>query len=112
MRASHNLGEFEQLILLAILRLRRDGAYGVSIRAEIAKRTDRNPAPGAVYTTLDRLESKGFVESEVGESTPQRGGRSKRYYRVTAEGLSSLRRARREYQALAKGLRALGKSNA
>jgi PadR family transcriptional regulator, regulatory protein PadR len=112
MAETYNLGEFEQLVLLAILRLQRDGAYGVSIRAELALRTERDPAPGAIYTTLERLQTKGFVESEVGESTPQRGGRSKRYYRVTPEGLRSLRRARREFQRLAQGLTVFGKSNA
>jgi PadR family transcriptional regulator PadR len=112
MADTYNLGEFEQLVLLAILRLQRDGAYGVSIRAELALRTERDPAPGAIYTTLERLETKGFVESEVGESTPQRGGRSKRYYRVTSEGVRSLRRARREFERLAQGLTVFGKSNA
>lgn len=110
MAAAHNLGEFEQLVLLAILRLQSEGAYGVSIRAVIAKRTERDPAPGAIYTTLDRLERKGFVESEVGEATPQRGGRSKRYYRVTAEGLGALTKARREFQTLAEGLPLFGES--
>jgi PadR family transcriptional regulator PadR len=112
MGAQYNLGEFEQLVLLAILRLQRDGAYGVSIRSEIASCTERDPAPGAIYTTLDRLEKKGLVESEVGESTPQRGGRSKRYYSVTGEGVRSLKRARREYSRLAQGLAVLGKSDA
>jgi DNA-binding PadR family transcriptional regulator len=112
MGETYNLGEFEQLVLLAILRVQDDGAYGVSIRAEIASRTERDPAPGAVYTTLERLESKGFVESEVGESTPERGGRSKRYYHVTAEGSRALKRAKREFERLAQGLTVFGKSNA
>jgi PadR family transcriptional regulator PadR len=112
MGTTYNLGEFEQLVLLAILRLEREGAYGVSIRAEIAGRTARDPAPGAIYATLDRLEGKAFVASEVGESTPQRGGRSKRYYRVTADGLAALKRARHDYEVLAKGLKVLGRSNA
>jgi DNA-binding PadR family transcriptional regulator len=112
MSETYNLGEFEQLVLLAILRLQHDGAYGVSIRAEIAARTERDPASGAIYTTLERLETKGFVESEVGEATPQRGGRSKRYYRVTGEGSRALKRARREFERLAQGLAVFGKSNA
>jgi DNA-binding PadR family transcriptional regulator len=112
MKVTHNLGEFEQLILLAILRLQSTGAYGVAIRAEIAARTERDPAPGAIYATLERLESKRFVASVVGEATPQRGGRSKRYYRVTATGLSALKRARREYRVLADGLTVLGEPNA
>jgi PadR family transcriptional regulator PadR len=107
MKTTHNLGEFEQLVLLAILRLEGRGAYGVNIRAEIATRTERDPAPGAIYTTLDRLEKKGFVNSAAGESTPIRGGRSKRYYHVSAQGLRTLKRARREFQDLAKGLTVL-----
>jgi DNA-binding PadR family transcriptional regulator len=110
MKTDHNLGEFEQLVLLAILRLQGDGAYGVTIRSEIAQYTERDPAPGSIYTTLDRLENKGFVKSEAGESTPQRGGRSKRYYHVSAQGLSALKRAMNEYKILARGLTVLGKS--
>lgn len=110
MKTVHNLGEFEQLVLLAILRLQGEGAYGVTIRSEIAQNTERDPAPGAVYTTLDRLENKGFVKSEEGESTPQRGGRSKRYYHVSAEGLRALKRAMNEYKVLARGLTVLGES--
>lgn len=107
-KTAYNLGEFEQLLLLAILRLQREGAYGVNIRAEIVNHTDRNPAPGAIYTTLDRLENKGFVESKVGESRPERGGRSKRYYRVTGEGLRSLKRAINELRMLSRGLAVFG----
>jgi DNA-binding PadR family transcriptional regulator len=108
---THNLGEFEQLVLLAILRLQADGAYGVSIKAEIAQRTKRDPAPGAIFTTLERLERKAFVKSELGEATPQRGGRPKRYYAVTASGLRALKRARQEFQMLAEGLSVLGGVN-
>jgi PadR family transcriptional regulator, regulatory protein PadR len=82
----------------------------VSIRTEIATHTERNPTPGAIYATLDRLEGKGFLESKVGESTPKRGGRAKRYYRVA--GIHSLKRARRDFHMLAEGLSVLGKSNA
>lgn len=108
MKATQNLGDFEQLVLLAILRLQHEGAYGVTIRSEIATHTERKPAPGAIYTTLDRLENKGLVKSEVGESTPQRGGRSKRYYHVTPAGIRSLKRAMSEFQILAQGLTVLG----
>jgi hypothetical protein len=69
------LGEFEQMVLLAVLRL-RDDAYGVTIRAEIAKRTGREIARGALHTTLDRLEEKGCLRSRMGDPTPQRGGRA------------------------------------
>src|SRR5205807_1094070 len=74
-----SLGEFEQVVLLAVLRL-GENAYGVSIRAEIGARTGRKPAPGALYTALDRMEEKRFVQSRWGDPTPQRGGRAKRYF--------------------------------
>ena len=97
------LGEFEQVVLLAILRLGED-AYGVTIRAEIADCTDREPAPGALYTTLDRLEEKGLVTSRLGDPTPVRGGRAKRYFEVTPSGRTAVARAQRAYQRLLKGL--------
>jgi DNA-binding PadR family transcriptional regulator len=74
MSAAPLLGEFEQIVLLAILRL-DDDVYGVSIRDEIAGCTDREPSPGALYT-LDRMEDKGLVTSRFGQTTPQRGGRA------------------------------------
>jgi DNA-binding PadR family transcriptional regulator len=79
------LGEFEQIVLLAILRL-DENAYGVTIREEIMARTDREPSPGALYTTLDRLEEKGLVRSRFGDPTPQRGGRAKRFFSISAKG--------------------------
>jgi PadR family transcriptional regulator PadR len=103
-----NLGEFEQVVLLAILRLAERGAYGVTIREEIAQCTKREPTPGAIYTTLDRLERKGFVSSSVGEATAVRGGKAKRYYRVSARGVAALERALAAFQSLAKGLDLLG----
>ena len=98
-----NLGEFEQLILLAILRL-RDEAYGVTIRAELADRADRHVAPGALYTALERLETKGLITSRMSDPTPQRGGRAKRYVSLTAAGKKSLARAVRAYDRLLDGL--------
>ena len=98
-----NLGEFEQFVLLAILRL-KENAYGVSIRSEISKRTGRDTAPGALYTTLDRLEEKGFVKSRMGEPTQERGGRAKRFYTVTASGINAIARSQRAYQSLLDGL--------
>ena len=98
-----NLGEFEQLILLAILRL-GDQAYGVSIRAELADRARRIVAPGALYTALERLEAKGLITSRMGDPTPQRGGRAKRYVAVTAAGRRAVARAQRAYQRLLDGL--------
>jgi PadR family transcriptional regulator, regulatory protein PadR len=98
-----NLGELEQLILLAILRL-GDDAYGVTIRAELEDRAGRSIAPGALYTALDRLEDKGLVASQMGDPTPQRGGRAKRYVTVTAAGRRALKRAVQAYERLLDGL--------
>src|SRR5262245_33120804 len=98
-----NLGEFEQLILLAILRL-GEGAYGVTIRAELVERAGRAVAPGALYTALERLETKGLVASRMGDPTPQRGGRAKRYVTVTATGTQALTRAMEAYERLLDGL--------
>jgi DNA-binding PadR family transcriptional regulator len=103
MKPALSLGEFEQITLLAILRL-EENAYGVTIREEIASCTGREPAPGALYTTLDRMEGKGMVRSWFGDSTPQRGGRAKRYFAVTETGRTSLIDAQRAYQSLLKGL--------
>lgn len=111
MRGGPNLGEFEQIVLLAILRLGKE-AYGVAIRDEIAQCTGRRTAPGALYTTLDRLEQKGFVASRLGEPTPERGGRAKRYYSVSAAGAAAVERAQRSYQRLLEGLHILKKKHA
>lgn len=98
-----NLGEFEQLILLAILRLRHD-AYGVTIRAELADRAERTVAPGALYTALGRLETKGLITSRMSDPTPQRGGRAKRHATVTAAGMEALTRSLQAYERLLDGL--------
>jgi DNA-binding PadR family transcriptional regulator len=103
MAATPALGEFEHVVLLAILRL-GDEAYGVTIRREIAECTEREPAPGALYTTLDRLEEKGLVASKYGDPTPERGGRAKRYVTVTTRGVHAVARAQRAYQRLLRGL--------
>jgi len=105
------LGEFEQVVLLAILRL-GDHAYGVAIRDEIREHTDREPSPGALYTTLDRLEEKGLVASRSGEPTPERGGRAKRFFHVTATGVKAVARAQRSFQRLLKGLKLPGVAHA
>ena len=104
-------GELEQVLMLAILRL-GDHAYGVTIRAEIASRAGRQIAPGALYTTLDRLEEKGCLASRMGDPTPARGGRAKRYYTVTAAGLKSVTEAQRAFRNLTEGLPILGASYA
>ena len=111
MTATPALGEFEQVVLLAILSL-RDEAYGVTIRREIAECTEREPAPGALYTTLDRLEEKGLVTSAYGDPTPKRGGRAKRYFTVTASGVRAVARAQRSYQRLMQGLTLPGAARA
>ena len=79
------LGEFEYLMLTAVARL-GEGAYGVTIREEIEDATGRQCSLGALYTTIERLESKGLVKTSMGDPTPQRGGRPKRMVRVTAGG--------------------------
>lgn len=108
MNKVQNPGDFEQVVLLAILRLKASGAYGVSIRNEIADCTKRKPTPGAIYTTLERLESKGLVKSAAGEATAERGGRAKRYYQVTGAGLSALKKTQSDYRNLLQGLDILG----
>jgi PadR family transcriptional regulator PadR len=111
MSPAFNLGEFEQLILLAILRL-NDRAYGVTIRAEISERAGRTVAPGALYTALDRLEDKGLVRSRTGEPSAQRGGRAKRFFTVSPSGAEALARAQRAFQQMLEGLDILGGSHA
>lgn len=106
-----SLGEFEQVVLLAVPRL-DDNAYGVTIRAEIAGCAGREPASGAPYTTLDRMEEKGLVRSWMGEATPQRGGRAKRFFKLTPAGRAALVRTQRAYQKLLAGLDLLGGANA
>jgi PadR family transcriptional regulator len=85
------LGEFEHLVLLALLRL-EGRAYGVTARREIETRANREVSIGAVYATLDRLQDKGYVKSFMGEPTAERGGRSKRFFRITAKGVTALNR--------------------
>ncbi|HEY4380023.1 MAG TPA: helix-turn-helix transcriptional regulator [Acidobacteriaceae bacterium] len=103
MNPTPSLGEFEQIVLLATLRL-GDEAYGVTILNEIAARTGRNPAPGALYTTLHRMEDKGLVTFRDGSPTPERGGRAKRFVTVTREGRTALASAQSAYRSLLEGL--------
>ena len=100
------LGEFEQVVLLAILRL-SDGAYAIPVREEIEARTGRQVARGALYTALERLEAKKCVRSSMSEPLPERGGRSRRYYAVTPAGLTALRASRDAWLALWKGVESL-----
>ncbi len=93
MATKNFLGEFEQMVLLAVIRI-GDEAYGVRILDEIEGRTSRAVSRGALYITLDRLEAKGYITSKLGEPTPARGGRAKRYVTVTAAGKKGLREFR------------------
>ena len=89
----NNLGEFEELVLLVVGVL-YDSAYGVSVAEEIEKQTSRSVSLSAVHTALYRLEEKGFITSTVGGATQQRGGRRKRMYAITAAGRASLNEVR------------------
>ncbi len=97
------IGEFEHLVLLALLHL-GDSGYAINAREEIERRTGRRVTRGAVYVTLDRLERKGFLESWLADPTPERGGRAKRYYRVRPAGITVLRHARAALQSMWQGL--------
>jgi DNA-binding PadR family transcriptional regulator len=94
MREHSYLGEFELILLLTILRL-GDDAYGVPLSRELSQLRGRDVSIGSVYAALDRLELKGLISSSLGESSPERGGRAKRYFRVTADGLLSVQETRR-----------------
>src|SRR5438270_6121984 len=97
------LGEFEQVVLMGVLRA-GDDAYGVTIRDAILKGARREVGLAAVYKTLNRLEEKGLVTAQLGEPTPERGGRRKRYYTVTAAGRRSLRQSIDVLRRMARGL--------
>ena len=98
-----HLGEFEQIALLAVIRLGQN-AYGVPVRREIEKRTGRSVTVGALYRTLDRLEEKGYVTSWFGDPVPERGGRSKRYFRVEPLGIRALNVSHRDLMAMWEGV--------
>jgi DNA-binding PadR family transcriptional regulator len=97
------LGEFEQLVLLALLRLGPD-AYGATIRREIEHRTGRTLAMSAVYVTLERLEGKGLIASRVGEPTAERGGRRRKHVALLPAGRRALARAYRTFRVMVDGL--------
>ena len=103
MQAFSSLGEFEQLVLLAVLQL-GDEAYAVPVRDLIVARTGRNVARGALYTALERLENKALLASRHGDPLPERGGRPRRYITVTPEGMTQLREARAAVANLSQGL--------
>jgi PadR family transcriptional regulator PadR len=101
---SSPLGEFEQLVLLALVRLGAD-AYGATIRRDIEARTGRELSISAVYITLSRLETKGFVKSRIGDPTPQRGGRRRKHVVVLPAGRRAIAQACRSFQLMVEGLR-------
>jgi len=97
------LGEFEQMVMLAVARL-ENGAYGIAILEEMQLRTGVEAAVASVYAALDRLERRGFVTSAVGAPTPERGGRAKRYFRLESAGAYALARSRSALDSLWDGL--------
>jgi PadR family transcriptional regulator PadR len=105
MKQIPKLGGLEQLILLVILRLGND-AYGVTIQREFASVAGRQISLGAIYTTLERLEAKGYVSSTIGGATRERGGRAKRYFALEAEGLKALQGSLDTLRSLSRGLEA------
>ena len=97
-----HLGEFELLVLLAILRL-GSNAYGMAVRREIEERAERKTSIGALYLTLDRMEQKGFIASEIGEATAERGGRAKRFFSVNPSGREALKKSLEGVRKMAAG---------
>jgi DNA-binding PadR family transcriptional regulator len=97
------LGELEQMVLLAVLRV-GEQAYGRTVRRELEETAGRRVSAGAAYVTLDRLEAKGLLSSRTGESEPGRGGRPKRHFRVTAEGRRALADGRKSLDLLWRGV--------
>jgi PadR family transcriptional regulator PadR len=97
------LGDFEKLILFALFRLGRD-AYGVTIRREIRDRTGREVSIGSVYTSLQRMEKRGLVTARMGTPTPERGGRRKKHYEITPDGVTALKESYEALRRMAGGL--------
>ena len=106
MSGRNYLGEFELLVMLAVIRL-GEGAYGVPISREIEQETGRDVAFGTVYSTLERLQKKGLLRSSLGDATPERGGRAKRYFRATSTGLRTVRETKQSLIRLWRGLQEL-----
>lgn len=108
MKSKDYLGQFEEIVILAVLRL-GEQAYGVTIRQLIEESTERTTSIGAIYATLDRLERKGFVSSRQGETTRERGGRAKRYIRIEGAGVHALSVTNAARNRLTVGLTAVPK---
>jgi PadR family transcriptional regulator PadR len=102
-----SLGEFEHMVLLAVMRLGEDSAYAVAVLSELERCTGRSIARGSVYITLDRLETKGYLKSWLADPTAERGGRSKRYYALRPRATEALRESRRALVALWSGIEGL-----
>jgi DNA-binding PadR family transcriptional regulator len=100
----HTLRDFEQLLLISLAHLGED-AHGGSIRRLIETRTGRLVSPGAIYTACDRLERRGYLTSSLGEPTPERGGKRKRYYRLRPPGLTALRAQQAAQAGMLRGLK-------
>jgi DNA-binding PadR family transcriptional regulator len=103
MRKGDYLGNFDLMLLLALLRLGED-AYGVTIARELEQQTDREVVVASVYARLERLQERGLVTSRLGDATPERGGRAKRHFRITEAGIREVRDARRSLMNMWKGL--------
>ena len=103
MAKGDHLGEFEHLVMLALLRLGTD-AYGMRVRQVIQSRTERSVSIGSVYATLDRLERKGWVVSSVGEADGSAGGRARRFFGLTPEGGAALLRKQDAIQRMTEGI--------
>lgn len=102
---SESLGEFEQLVLLALVRV-GDEAYGVPVHEELVARARRPVNLAAVYKTLERLETKGYVSSRIGEPTPERGGRRRKYFKLEARGKVALRESLATLRRMTAGIEA------
>ena len=105
-KPEETLGSLEHIVLLAVMRL-GENAYGITVRRDIEEATGRDLSIGAVYATLTRLESKGFVKSSTGEPTAERGGRAKRYFRVTADGKRTLQSTQELIKKMSAGIKGL-----
>lgn len=103
MGTSSHLSDFELIVLLVLLRL-GDDAYGVPIAQEMQAQTRREAKLGSIYAALERLEEKGFAMSKLGEPTKERGGRAKRYFHVTKQGIRQIRETQRTLTRLWKGV--------
>jgi len=103
MKKSNRLSDFELIVLLVLLRV-GDDAYGVPIAREMQEQTEHEAKLGSIYAALERLEKKGFVVSELGEPTKERGGRAKRYFHVTKQGMRQIRETQRTLTRLWKGV--------